>query len=315
MPLARPVFAGLAVLGAAAFIAGCGGGSSDLSAAEFRSQADAICADLNTQINGLTEPTSAATFLPFLRAGLPIQEAQLKKLEALKPPSDLKATYAEAIDLQKQQVAAITSAADRIAGGESAEAVVNDVSDDIDAINTKADAKAKELGLNVCGTEKTSAGTTATTATTPDATAPATTTAPATSTTASGGTATPAAYVADVQVATTALKSFGELLQSSTSLQDLGSKAGAAQEKLDQFDVAIAKLGTYSLDSKQLDTQRAGLAATGPEVSDVLRRFLTAAAANDIAGISKLVPEVTTAIGKFQAAATNPGGTTGTTTG
>ncbi len=114
-------------------------------------------------------------------------------------------------------------------------------------------------------------------------------------------------------MATTALKSFGELLQSSTSLQDLGSKAGEAQAKLDQFDVAIAKLGTYTLDSKQLDAQRAGLAETGPEVSDVLRRFLTAAAANDIAGISKLVPEVTTAIGKFQAAAT--GGTTGTTTG
>ena len=308
MPLARPVVAGLAVLGAAAFIAGCGGGSSDLSAAEFRSQADAICADHNTQISGLTEPDSAATFLPFLRAGLPIQEDQLKKLEALKPPADLKATYDEAINLLKQQVAAVSAAADRIEAGESAQAVVNDVSADIDAINTKADEKAKELGLNVCGTEKTSATTTATTATAPNTTAPATTTAPTTSTTASGNTATPAAYVADVQVATTALKSFGELLQSATSLQDLGSKAGAAQGKLDEFDVAIAKLGTYRLTSKQLDRQRAGLAATGPEVSDVLRRFLTAAAANDIAGIGKLVPEVTKAIGKFQAAATNTGG-------
>lgn len=302
MPLARPVVAVLAVLAAAAFIAGCGGGSSDLSAAEFRAQADAICADLNTQIDGLTQPTSAETFLPYLRAGLPIQKAQLKKLEALKPPSDLKAAYAEAMHLQEQQLAAISGAADRIEAGESAEAVVNDVSGDIDAIKTKSDAKAKELGLNVCGTEKTSATATATT------TAATDTTAPATSTTASGTTAAPAAYVRDVQVATTALKSFGEMLQNSTSLQDLGSRAGAAQGKLDEFDVAIAKLGTYTLASKRLDRQRAGLAATGPGVSDVLRRFLTAAAANDIAGVGKLVPEVTKEIGKFQAAATNTGG-------
>ena len=305
MPLTRPILAGLAVLGAAAFISGCGGsGSSSLSASEFRTQADAICADLNTQIAALTQPTSADAFLPYLRAGLPIQQAQLKKLEALKPPADLKATYAEAIDLQKQEVAAVSAAADRIAGGEAPATVVKDVSAGIDAINAKSDAKAKELGLKVCGTQGT--GTTSTTAPT-TATAPTATTAPSTSTTAAGGVATPAAYLADVRVATTALQSFGELLQNSTSLQDLGSKAGQAQTKLDQFDVAIAKLGTYTLAAKQLDTQRAGLAKTGPEVSDVLRRFLTAAAANDIAGIQKLVPEVTTTIGKFQAAATNVG--------
>ena len=47
--------------------------------------------------------------------------------------------------------------------------------------------------------------------------------------------------------------------------------------------------------------------ATGPGVSDVLRRFVTAAAAGDIAALQKLVPEVTAAIGKFQAAATTTG--------
>ncbi len=98
--------------------------------------------------------------------------------------------------------------------------------------------------------------------------------------------------MADVQVATSALQGFGELLQGSTSIQDLGNNAAAAQKKLDDFDTAIAKLGTYKLAAAQLDKQRAGLVATGPAVSDVLRRFVTAAAAGDIAAVTELLPEV-----------------------
>lgn len=311
MSLARPLAAGAAALVAAVALAGCGGGGSDsLSADEFRSQADAICADANAKTDALAEPTSAATFLPYLRAGLPIQEAQLGKLEALKPPSELQGAYSEALDLLKQKQAAVTAAADRIEGGEDTEAVVKDVSDDIDAIDKQADAKAEELGLTVCGTDATGTATTSTAGAT--ATAPAATTAPATTaagttTAAPGGTATPAAYLADVQVATAALQGFGELLQSSTSIEELGDNSAAAQKKLDEFDTAIAKLGTYKLAAAQLDTQRAGLVATGPGVSDVLRRFITAAAAGDIAQLQQLVPEVTSAIGKFQSAATTTG--------
>ena len=304
MPLARTLLAGFATLGAVALIAGCGG-SDNLSADEFRSQADAICKETDAKIAAIPEPTSEDAFLSYLRSGLPIQQAQLTKLENLKPPSEMKDTFAQAMDLQRQQIAAISAAADRIDSGEGAQAVVRDVSDDIDAIKNQADAKAKDLGLTVCGSDST--------ATTP--TAPATTTAPTTTgattgrTTAAapGATVAPAAYVADVQVATSALQGFGELLQSSTSIQDLGNNAAAAQKKLDEFDTAIAKLGTYKLAAAQLDKQRAGLVATGPAVSDVLRRFITAAAAGDIAGLQKLVPEVTSAIGKFQAAATNTG--------
>lgn len=309
MSLARPLVAGAAALGAIIALAGCGGGSDSLSADEFRSQADAICADANTQLEALTEPTSADGFLAYLRAGLPIQEAQLTKLEALKPPSDLANTYTEALDLLKQRQAAVSAAADRIEGGEDTEAVVKEVSDDIDGIGDEADAKAKDLGLKVCGSDDddTATASTPTVATAPAQTVAPVTSAPATTTAPSGGTVAPEAYVKDVQVATTALQGFGELLQNSTSIEELGTNSAAAQKKLDEFDTAIAKLGTYKLAQAQLDTQRAGLVTTGPGVSDVLRRFITAAAAGDIAQLQKLVPEVTTAIGKFQSAATGTG--------
>jgi hypothetical protein len=300
----RPL-AALAVLGAAAAIAGCGGGDDDsgaLSAEEFRSQADAICADANTRLDALDEPTGADQVLGFLQSGLTVQKEQLEKLKALQPPDDLAGTFNEATDLLDQQTAAIQGAADRIAGGEDAETVIGEVDSQIDSINDQADAKAKELGLEVCGTEDSGTDTTATVATAPALT---TTAPPATDTTA-GPTATgdTAGYVEDVQAAAGALTTFGTALQSTTSLDDLKAKVPDATQALDEFDQAIAKLDTYTLSDDTLDNQRAGLVRTGPKVSDVLRRFLDAAQKGDVAAVQALVPEVTSTITEFQQAAT-----------
>jgi hypothetical protein len=303
----RPL-AALAVLGAAAAIAGCGGGDDDsgaLSAEEFRSQADAICADANTRIDALDEPTGADQVLGFLQSGLTVQKEQLEKLKALEPPDDLAGTFNEATDLLDQQTAAIQGATDRIAGGEDPEAVIGEVDSEIDSLSDQADAKAKELGLEVCGTEDTGTDTTGTTATAPTTTAPATTAPPATETTSgSATTGDTAGYVEDVQAAAGALTTFGTALQSTTSLDDLKAKVPDAKQALDEFDTAIGELDTYTLSDGTLDRQRAGLVRTGPRVSDVLRQFLDAAQEGDVAAVQGLVPEVTSAITEFQQAAT-----------
>jgi hypothetical protein len=300
MPLVRRrPLAGFATLGAVALIAGCGGGSSSLTADEFRSQADAICADYNTQSDALADPTSAAEYLPALKKILPLQTAELTKLKALKPPSDLKGAFDEALALLDKQSAALTTATTRIEGGEDPETVITDIGAQAGAIGDQADAKAKQLGLKVCGTNGSGSSTTSTTATAP----PPVTTAPATDTTATTTTDS-AGYVADVQAAATALQSFGTVLSSSTGLEDLKAKIPSAQKSLDNFDVAIAKLDGYTLGIPNLDTQRAGLARTGPKVSDVLRRFLDAVGSGDLVAVQKLIPEVTTTITEFQKAAT-----------
>ena len=176
MPFVRPrPLAALAVVGAAVAIAGCGGGDDSggaLSADEFRTQADAICADANTRLEALDEPTGNDQVLGFLQSGLAVQQEQLDKLKALEPPNDLAGTFNEAMDLLDQQTSEIQGATDRISGGEDPQTVVSDVSPKLDSISAQADAKAKELGLTVCGTEDTAtgAGTTATTATVPPAT-------------------------------------------------------------------------------------------------------------------------------------------------
>ena len=167
-------------------------------------------------------------------------------------------------------------------------------------LNEQADAKANELGLTVCGSDDAEIDTTTTAA------APTTPTAPATDTTAttpSTGTGDTAGYVTDVQAAAGALTAFGAALQGS-SLADLKQNVPEATAALDTFDEAIAKLDTYTLDDDTLDEQRSGLVRTGPKVSDVLRRFLAAAAEGDVAAVGALVPEVTSTIQEFQAAAT-----------
>lgn len=123
----------------------------------------------------------------------------------------------------------------------------------------------------------------------------------------SGGAVEPSQYLSDVQSAAGALSSFGTLLQSVSSPDDLKNKAPQARTRLDEFDAAIAKLGTYTLDDARLERQRSGLARTGPRVSDTLRRFTDAAEKGDLAEIQRLVPEIQSAIGDFQAAATDVG--------
>ena len=307
LPHRRPL-AGIATLGVVALIAGCGGGGSDtLSAEEFRTQADAICQDYNTQAAAIGDPESPSEFSAKLKEIVPLQAAQLAKLEALKPPSELEGTFNEALALLTKQQATLTSAQERIDGGEDPTAVITDISAEASATGDEADQKAKDLGLPVCGTDSTGTGTTATTATAPttapQTTAPATTTAPADT---SGGTATTdtANYVKDVQAAASALQAFGTTLQNSTGVADLKAKVPDARKNLDDFDAAIAKLDGYTIPIPRLEKQRAGLARTGPKVSDVLRRFLDAAASGDLGAVTTLLPEVQTTIGEFQAAAT-----------
>lgn len=300
----RPI-AGIATLGvAAALVAGCGGGGSDsLSADEFRTQADAICADYNTQADALTDPTSPSEYLTSLKEIVPLQTAQLAKLKDLKPPSELEKPFNEALALLDKQQGVLDSAVTRLEGGEDPTKVLSAIATQAGDLGDQADAKAEELGLKVCGTDGSGSATTATTAT-----APAVTTAPETTattdTTAATGTTDAAGYVADVQSAATALQEFGSVLSTSTGISDLKAKVPQARASLDTFDAAIAKLDDYTLGIPRLDEQRSGLARTGPKVSDVLRRFLDAAAAGDLGAVQKLVPEVTTTIGEFQKAAT-----------
>jgi hypothetical protein len=87
----RAVFA-VAVLA----LAGCGGnGGGRLSASEYRSKADAICADANQKLKGLGTPSTPAELRSLLKKARPVFENAIDDLENLNPPESLESKVDE----------------------------------------------------------------------------------------------------------------------------------------------------------------------------------------------------------------------------
>ena len=122
-----------------------------LSADELRTQADAICGDVNRATAAIPEPTSNETVLPFLQATRAAQASGLDRLRDLEPPADLADTWHEAIALNEEQLATIDYAISRIGLGEDPSTVIGDLTPGLERRQGELRVKASELGLSVCG--------------------------------------------------------------------------------------------------------------------------------------------------------------------
>ena len=87
----RQALLALAVLALAVLaLAGCGGGGGGrLSASEYRSKADAICADANAKLKNIGNPSTPAELRSLLKKARPTLKNAIDKLEALEPPKEL----------------------------------------------------------------------------------------------------------------------------------------------------------------------------------------------------------------------------------
>jgi hypothetical protein len=298
----RGPLAGIAILSAAALIAGCGGSddSDRLSADELRTQADAICAEYDTATDAIAAPTDEAGAVPFLEQSRDAMRDALEQLRALEPPEDLQASWDRALALQQEQLDAAEEAISRIEGGESAEDVLDELGPQLEQRSNELSAIADELGLTVCGQEEGGEDGPATTTDTLDPVPPGT---DGDTGAGTGEAGSVDQYVADVQQTAGALQAFGTLLQGISSPEELAGKSAEAQGHLDDFDAGIEKLDSYTLENDQLEAQRAALVAEGPNVSSVLRQFVDAAAAGDTAQVQALLPDVLTALQNFSNAA------------
>lgn len=307
----RRTAAALVAAGAVALAAGCGGDeSSALSADELRSQADAICTDVNATTDAIDAPTSADGILPFLQATRDANQDGLDRLSELTPPDDLADLWNRAIDLNEQQLELINGAISRIEAGEDGEAVLNEVGPEAQATSDELDDLAGQLGLTVCGSDDGEPSE----PTEPD---PGTDTDPGTTLDdpadppadpgTSGDIGTLDQYLEDAQAAAGALSNFGSTLQSLSGPEDLAARTDEISGILDEFDAAIARMDGYTMEDARLEQQRAGLVAQGPAVSDVLRRFVDAAASNDEQAVQALLPDVLQALQDFSSAATDVG--------
>ncbi len=141
----------LAAVGAAVFLAGCGGGSSSSSSstASFADQANAICAKYGAQINALPAPgNTAASVAASLDAELPIIQAELAEIKKLTPPSGQEALWASTLSDLEQSVAILPQASAALKAGDTAQAQA--LVAKAKPLSDAATASANKLGLTQC---------------------------------------------------------------------------------------------------------------------------------------------------------------------
>ncbi len=147
----RAILIGLVSSTALAVAAGCGGGGDRLSRDELVSEADAICADYEAELEGLAEPESLADFERLVQDAKPIVETGVEELRALEPPEDLEEEYDEWISQNEENVESLDDLQAAVA--ERDEQRVQEVVQGLDQNEQEADELAAEIGLEECASE------------------------------------------------------------------------------------------------------------------------------------------------------------------
>jgi hypothetical protein len=141
-----------ALMGALALLAaGCGGGGEEpLSKAEFQSQANAICAKYEKQLNALGTPSSIDEIPDLVQQALVILNKEIDEIAALNPPDELQSDFDKMITASNKTKAAANDLSAAAKSGD--QAAVQKALEDGNAASDEADQLATGLGLGECNT-------------------------------------------------------------------------------------------------------------------------------------------------------------------
>jgi len=131
-------------------LAGCGGddGGKRLTAAEYRSQADAICAKANEDLRELEPPDSLGAMRSFVDEARPIAEGAVDDLDDLEPPQQLEPAHERWIQQNRHMVELLDDLKNQGLPGVASKAREFDR-----AAKTANDTARDDLGLDDCGRE------------------------------------------------------------------------------------------------------------------------------------------------------------------
>ena len=131
--------------------AGCGGdgGGGELSAEEFRQQADAICADFEGRLNDVEPPTSPDDIQRFVREAVPIIEDGTDELNSLDPPAEFRDEWTRISEINEENLDTIRAVRDALDNDDLEEATR--LMQEAGGNEEEADRLARELGLTECG--------------------------------------------------------------------------------------------------------------------------------------------------------------------
>jgi hypothetical protein len=146
----------LATVAVAAALAGCGGGGgggTGLSAAEFRQQADAICAEFEQKLNALGTPSSLDQLGEFVDKAIGIIEDGNDKLQALEPPTELADDWDRAMEIQDKNLELTHQLQDAL--NDEDDARIQELLSQLDTSDAESTRLAQNMGLENCGQENT----------------------------------------------------------------------------------------------------------------------------------------------------------------
>jgi hypothetical protein len=127
---------------------GSGGDSARLSKPEFQSQANAICAKYQKQLNALKTPTSIDEIPDLVDQALAILNKEIDEISKLNPPEELQSQFDQMLaESDKTKAAADDLSAAAKSGDQAA---VQKALEEGNAASTKADQIAGQLGLDSC---------------------------------------------------------------------------------------------------------------------------------------------------------------------
>ena len=138
----------LMVAAGVAGLAGCGG-DGEVSAAEFRDQADAVCAEADEQVTAVPDPESNEDVGAYLDKVVPIVREQTEKLTELDPPEELEEDWNRAMELQQENVDVAEDAQQAAEDGDQQE--LEETLSRVDENDEELDRLAETLGLDTCG--------------------------------------------------------------------------------------------------------------------------------------------------------------------
>ena len=141
-----------AALGIAFVLAACGGGEGDeLTAEEFRQQADSICADYEGRLDELGAPSSPEDLQRYVDEAVPIFEEGTTELEDLNPPGELEDDWNRVMEINQEQLENVRELQEAAEEGDQAR--LGELLAEADQARLESDRLASELGLQECGSD------------------------------------------------------------------------------------------------------------------------------------------------------------------
>jgi hypothetical protein len=151
-------FLGILALVLAACGGGSGGGSStgggaSLSAADFREQADGICAKYEQKLNDIGQPTSVSELGTFVDKAVPLIEQGNTELQKLQPPAALQSDWDKAMTIQTENLQKTKDLQDAVHKND--QAAMQKLFTDLGSNQAESRRLATKLGLKNCGQSQT----------------------------------------------------------------------------------------------------------------------------------------------------------------